>query len=89
MQKVFRGFCFDEGTVTGTVYGDMFGGILAPVLEEEGPVSLCCSHMEYLHFHKEMRDFVNCRLSEKWVGGARLVTHPFCLPDLTAYDFSF
>lgn len=57
-----------------------------PVLEEE---VVCCSHMEYLHFHKEVRDFVNCRFPEKWVVGARLVTCPLCLSDLTAHDFSF
>jgi hypothetical protein len=45
--------------------------------------------MEYLHFHKEVRDFINYRFPEKWVGGARLVTCPLCLPDPTAHDFSF
>jgi hypothetical protein len=62
-QKVFWPLCFDEHTVTGIVYWDMLAEFLLPGLEEDRAAS--CNEMEYLHFHKEVSDFPNCRFLEK------------------------
>jgi hypothetical protein len=68
----------------------MLEEFLMPVLEEEGPVSCCYNHIKYLHFHKEVRDFLKIAgFQRNWLAGLGLSLGHFVCLTLLPLIFSF
>jgi hypothetical protein len=83
-------FLFAERTVTGIVYLDMLEEFLMPILEEQCPEDkLFQQDGAPTHFYSEVKDFLNRKFPEKYIGGRVPITWPPRSPDLTRLEFFF
>ena len=92
--KIYGPFFFAEKTVTGIVYLDMIESWLMPQLEADYGNDNFIFQQDGAppHFHHDVRDFLNMRLRNRWVGRGGGVDKTFLSwpprsPDLTPCDF--
>ncbi|KAJ4446633.1 hypothetical protein ANN_13330 [Periplaneta americana] len=83
---------FLEPTVSGHSYLDMLGQWLMPQLESDSAHFMYQQDGAPLHFHNEVRTFLNDRLPNRWIGRAgrddmQILSRPPRSPDLTPCDF--
>lgn len=92
MFKVYGPFFFCEKSVTGHVYLDMLENFLMPQLETDSVDFIYQQDGAPPHFHLDVRDFLNTRLKNRWIGRGgdddeKFLSWPPRSPDLTPCDF--
>lgn len=90
--KVYGPFFFAEQSITGNIYLGMLENWLMPQLETDSVDFIFQQDGAPPHFHLDVRDYLNTRLRNRWIG--RIGNHDHDLlpwpprsPDLTPCDF--
>jgi len=91
--KVYGPFFFAEETVIGMTYLDMLQLWLMPQLQNI-PTVIFQPDASPVHFHSEVRQYLNAVLPGHWIGRASGNDQPLMLwpprsPDITPYDILF
>jgi hypothetical protein len=81
-------FFFAENTVTGVTYLDMLEAFCFPQLDEiENPDIMFQQDGAPPHLSSIVRDVLNDRFPDRWIGRGGLILWPHYSPDRTPLDF--
>ena len=85
--KVIGPFFFQQKTITADIYLQTLTEYVAPQLEEFQPHSLFQQDEAPPHWGKKVREFLDQKFSNRWIGRGGPIFWPPRSPDITPLDF--